>query len=395
MNKNLTLMFLASTLGSLIPNQSLAREGWVVTLQGEAIEGDIFYKGSVKYIRECPGDQEFKIEDLELERTEINCEIKIDVFSSGALENVKSRGHLNCGVSSPQEGFATVDQSGNWKGFDVAFCQAVASAVFGDPSKVEFSTLNPKTRFVALQSGETDIITGQKIDEIQANSNLGYQSVGPNYIDGQGFLVNEELGYTSATELTGSKICVRTGTTDELNLANYFRGKGIEFQTVPIISLEEGAKLYSSGLCDVYTADTNDLRLLQSKLTIPDKQEILPELISKEPIGPIILDDDQQWGNITRWTLNAMILAEELGITSENIDEMLSSDDPNVRRLLGEEGDLGVKLGLSPQWAYNVIKNVGNYGEAFQNNLTSPFNIERGLNAQFKDGGLLYAPLMR
>jgi len=314
---------------------------------------------------------------------------------ASTLDDVKARGELQCGVATPLPGFAAPNADNVWEGLDVEVCRAVAAAIFGDPMKVKITPTTSKERFTVLQSGEIDMLARNTTWTFSRDVNLGFEFVGVNYYDGQGFLVNKSLGVSSATELDGASVCVQTGTTTELNLADYFRAQGMKYETVPIATAEEGAKVYDEGRCDVYTTDASGLHSLRSTLAAPAEQVVLPEIISKEPLGPLVRHGDQQWGDIARWTLNAMIIAEELGVTSANIDEMTSSTNPEILRLLGVEGNMGEQLGLDAKWAYNVIKNVGNYGESFKRNLTDTLNIERGINAQWKDGGLLYAPPMR
>ncbi|MCZ4282660.1 amino acid ABC transporter substrate-binding protein [Kiloniella laminariae] len=314
---------------------------------------------------------------------------------AGTLDDVKAKGFLQCGVATPLPGFAAPNAQNEWEGLDVDVCRAVGAAVFGDASKVKYTPTTSKERFTVLQAGEVDMLSRNTTWTFSRDVNLGFEFTGVNYYDGQGFMVNKSLGVSSATELDGASVCVQTGTTTELNLADYFRSKGMSYETVPVATAEEGAKVYDEGRCDVYTTDASGLYSLRSTLSAPADQIVLPEIISKEPLGPLVRHGDQQWGDISRWSLNAMIIAEELGVTSANVDEMLSSENPEILRLLGAEGNMGEQLGLDAKWAYNIVKQVGNYGESFKRNLTDSLNIERGINAQWKDGGLLYAPPMR
>ncbi|HVL21602.1 MAG TPA: amino acid ABC transporter substrate-binding protein [Amaricoccus sp.] len=317
--------------------------------------------------------------------------------SATTLDDVKARGALKCGVNVGLAGFSAPDQAGRWQGFDVDYCRALAAAIFGDQEKVEFTPATTETRFTALVSGEIDVLARNSTWTFSRDVDLKLDFVGVNYYDGQGFMVSKDLGVTSAKELDGATICIQTGTTTELNLADFFKTNGMSYQPVPIQSESEARQQFLGGACDAYTTDASGLAAARSGYPNPDNYIILPEIISKEPLGPVVRHGDNQWADIGRWTLNALIEAEELGITKANIDEMKGSQNPEVRRLLGVEGSLGKMFGLSDEWAYNAIKANGNYGEIFTATIGegTPSNLDRGLNAQWKDGGLLYSPPFR
>jgi general L-amino acid transport system substrate-binding protein len=318
--------------------------------------------------------------------------------SAGTLDDVKAKGFVQCGVSTGLPGFAAPNDQGVWAGFDVDYCRALAAAIFGDPKAVKFTPTTAKERFTALQSGEVDILARNTTWTFSRDVNLGFEFVGVNYYDGQGFMVPKSLGVSSAKELDGASVCIATGTTTELNLADYFRSHNMKYESVVIETSEEGRQAYEAGRCDVYTTDQSGLYAQRSALPNPSDHVVLPEIISKEPLGPLVRHGDNNWGDVGRWVLNALIIAEELGVTSKNVTEMRSaSNNPEVRRLLGAEGDMGQQLGLNNDWAYNEIKLVGNYGEIFERNIGqgTPLAIERGLNALWTNGGILYAPPMR
>ncbi|MGF1629446.1 MAG: amino acid ABC transporter substrate-binding protein [Kiloniellaceae bacterium] len=318
--------------------------------------------------------------------------------TAATLDDVKSKGFVQCGVSTGVPGFSFTDDAGNWQGFDPAVCQAVAAAIFGDASKVKYTPTTGKTRFTALASGEVDVLSRNTTWTLSRDADLGFTFLGVNYYDGQGFMVPKALGVTSAKELAGASICIQTGTTTELNLADYFRLNNMNYEPVPIETNEEARTNYLGGRCDVYTTDASGLAASRATFDNPADHIILPEIISKEPLGPLVRQGDDQWADIVRWSLNALILAEEYGITSENVDEMAKgTDNPEVNRLLGNEGDMGAMLGVDNKWAYNIVKQVGNYGEVFEQFIgaSTPIGLERGLNAQYKDGGILYAPPAR
>ncbi|MBD0864377.1 MAG: amino acid ABC transporter substrate-binding protein [Rhodobacteraceae bacterium] len=320
--------------------------------------------------------------------------------AAGTLDDVKARGTLNCGVSTGLVGFAVPDASGEWKGFDVAVCRAVAAAVLGDPSAVEFVPTTTKTRFTALASGEIDMLSRNTTWTFSRDVDLRFEFAGINYYDGQGFLIPQELGVSSATELDGATICIQAGTTTELNLADFFRSNNISYEPVPVETNAEAQQQYLAGACDVYTTDASGLAATRAAFESPDDHVVLPDIISKEPLGPLVRHGDHEWGDIVRWTLFALIAAEELGITSANLAELSArsnEDRPEVARLLGTEGTLGEMLGLDPEWAQRVLAVGGNYGEIFAANIgeDTPIGLARGLNAQWTHGGLLYAPPFR
>jgi general L-amino acid transport system substrate-binding protein len=318
--------------------------------------------------------------------------------SAATLDDVKAKGHVQCGVSQGLPGFSNPDDEGNWSGIDVDVCRAVAAAVFGDANAVKFTPLSAKERFTALQSGEVDVLSRNTTWTATRDTALGLDFVGVTYYDGQGFMVRKELGVTSALGLDGATVCVNAGTTTELNLADYFRANSMEFVPVVFEKADEEVAAYDSGRCDAWTTDASGLAANRTKLANPDDHVILPEIISKEPLGPVVRHGDSQWGDIVRWALYAMLEAEEYGVNSGNVDDMkANSTDPTVRRLLGAEGEMGQSLGLPNEWGYNIIKQVGNYGESFERNLGAgtPLRLERGLNALWKDGGLQYAMPIR
>ncbi len=314
------------------------------------------------------------------------------------LESVKEKDFVQCGVSTGLPGFSNPDEKGNWQGLDVDVCRAVAAAVLGDAGKVKYIPLTAKERFTALQSGEIDVLSRNTTWTQTRDTKLGLNFAGVNYYDGQGFLVSKNLGVNSALELDGAAVCIQSGTTTELNLSDYFRQHKMSYTPVVFDTSDQTVKGFESGRCDVLTSDQSQLYALRIKLADPDSAKVLPEVISKEPLGPVVRQGDDQWFNIVKWSLNAMINAEELGLTSANIDEMkASSSNPNVKRLIGLEGPKGEGLGLNDDWAYQIVKQVGNYGEAFDRNVGSgsPLNIERGINALWNAGGFMYAPPMR
>ncbi|MDV7338273.1 amino acid ABC transporter substrate-binding protein [Terasakiella sp. A23] len=318
-------------------------------------------------------------------------------MAADTLEAVKARGELLCGASTGLPGFSLPDEKGNWTGLDVDTCRAVAAAVLGDANKVKFIPLTAKERFTALQSGEIDILSRNTTWTHTRDTSLGLNFAGVNYYDGQGFLVQKELGVKSALELDGASVCIQAGTTTELNLADYFKLNGMSFSPVVYDTSDQTVQGFAAGRCDILTSDQSQLYALRSKLDDPSKAVVLPEVISKEPLGPVVRQGDDAWFNIVKWTLFAQVNAEEFGVTSGNADEMLKSNNPNIQRLLGTSGDAGAKLGLGANWAYNAIKQVGNYGEMFDRNVgpKTPLQISRGLNALWTKGGLQYAPPVR
>jgi general L-amino acid transport system substrate-binding protein len=317
---------------------------------------------------------------------------------AATLDDVKSKGFIQCGVTTGLAGFAFTDDAGGWDGFDVDYCRALAAAIFGDREAVKFTPTTGKTRFTALASGEVDILARNTTWTFSRDADLKFTFVGVNYYDGQGFMVPKELGVTSATELDGATVCIQTGTTTELNLADFFRASGMSYEPVPIETNAEGQQKYLAQACDTYTTDASGLAATRATFENPGDHVILPEIISKEPLGPLVRHGDDQWGDIARWVLNALITAEEKGITAANADDMAaSSEDPETRRLLGVEGDLGAMIGLDADWAVKAIKAGGNYGEIFDRHLgpSTQIALERGLNAQWTDGGILYSPPFR
>ncbi|QIK40157.1 amino acid ABC transporter substrate-binding protein [Pontivivens nitratireducens] len=318
--------------------------------------------------------------------------------SAQTLAEVQERDTLRCGVTTGLVGFAAPNETGEWEGFDVAICRAVAAAVLGDGSKVEFIPTTGSTRFTALASGEIDLLARNTTWTFSRDVDLEFEFIGVNYYDGQGFLVRKDLGVTSANELDGATVCIQTGTTTELNLADFFRANDMSYEPVPIETNAEAQQQYLANACDVYTTDASGLAATRASFETPSDHMLLPEIISKEPLGPLVRHGDNAWGDIARWTLNALIAAEELGITSENLEEMSAgTDNPEINRLLGSEGNLGEMLGLSSDWAVNAISAGGNYGEIFEDNIgvDTAIGLDRGLNAQWTDGGLLYSPPFR
>ena len=317
---------------------------------------------------------------------------------AGTLDDVKARGELICGSNTGLTGFGTPDANGNWTGFDVDLCRALAAAVLGDPNKVKFLPTTGETRFTALQSGEVDVLVRNSTWTASRDSELALDFVAVNYYDGQGFMVKKDLGVASAKELDGATVCIQTGTTTELNLADFFKQNNITYQPVTVADDSEAQRQYLAGACDTYTTDASGLAA--SRATMPDAENhiILPEIISKEPLGPVVRHGDNNWGDIVRWTYYALLIAEEKGITSANVEEvMASTTDEEVKRLLGASGDMGAKFGLDNAAFKNAIAAVGNYGEIFSRNIGegTTINLARGLNALWTQGGLQYAPPFR
>ena len=317
--------------------------------------------------------------------------------SAQTLTTIKNRGELICGANGTLAGFGLPDPQGNWTGFDVDFCRAIAAAIFNDPTKVKFVPLTAKDRFTALQSGEIDVLSRNTTWTLSRDTSLGLDFVAVTYYDGQGFMVRKALKVNSALELNGAAVCVQEGTTSELNLADYFRANHMQLKTVTFATGDEARKAYESGRCDAYTTDSSGLYGERQKLAVPGDHIVLPEIISKEPLTPAVRHGDSQWTDIVRWTHFAMVDAEELGVTKANVDEKLKSDDPETRRMLGAEGQYGEALGLTNDWVYRIVKHVGNYGEVFERNIGqgSPLKIVRGLNALWTKGGLQYGPPFR
>ncbi len=313
------------------------------------------------------------------------------------LASVKNRGDLICGVSPGLAGFGIPDAKGDWTGLDVDLCRAIAAAIFNDPKKVKFTPLSSKDRFTALQSGEVDLLSRTSTWTMSRDTTLGLTFAGVNYYDGQAFLVQKKLGIDTARKLDGASICLQQGTTTELNVADYFRKNKIKYEPVTFDKGDEAIKAFESGRCDALTDDSSALYALKLKLVNPAEAVVLPELISKEPLGPVVRSSDLQWFNLVKWTHDAMLNAEELGVTKANVDEMLKSDNPEIRRLLGVEGKFGEGVGLTSDWVYRIVKHVGNYGEAFERSVGqgSELKIARGKNALWTEGGLQYAPPIR
>jgi len=317
--------------------------------------------------------------------------------SAGTLEDVKKRGHLVCGVNNGVPGFSAPDDKGRMQGIDADVCYATAAAVLGDASKVEFTPLTAKERFTALSSGEVDLLSRNTTHTLHRDAALGLNFTYYNYIDGQGFMVKKELGVKSALELDGAAVCIQQGTTTELNLADYFRANNMQYKPIGYETAPQTRDGFDKGACDVLTSDKSQLAAHRTELKDPDNAIILPETISKEPLGPVVRQGDDAWFNIVKWVVFAMINAEEAGINSKNVDELRkNSDNPNVKRILGMEGEMGKNLQLSNDWAYNIIKQVGNYGESYSRKV-EPLGIARkgSVNELWTRGGVLYAPPIR
>jgi general L-amino acid transport system substrate-binding protein len=317
--------------------------------------------------------------------------------NAGILDDVKAKGHLQCGVNTGLTGFSAPNDKGKWEGFDVDFCRAMAAGIFGNADKVKYTPLTSKERFTALQSGEIDVLARNTTWTFTRDVNLGLEFIGSNYYDGQGFMVRKDLGVKSTKELDGASVCIQTGTTTELNLADYFRSNSMKFKSVVFEKADEIRAAYDAGRCDVYTTDRSGLAAQRSLLKDPEAHVVLPEVVSKEPLGPVVRHGQSEWGDVARWTLYALVVAEELGVTSANVDDMKSSKNPEVLRLLGVEGKMGEQLGVRPDWAYQIIKTVGNYSEIYERHVgvNTPLKLERGINALWTQGGLLYAPPFR
>jgi general L-amino acid transport system substrate-binding protein len=328
--------------------------------------------------------------------------VAASVVATGAsaqatLASVKQKGTLTCGSNTGLAGFGVPDAQGNWTGFDVDFCRAISAAIFDDPTKVRFIPLAAKDRFTALQSGEVDVLVRNTTWTMSRDTQLGLDFVGVNYYDGQGFMVRKKLGVSSAKELNGASVCTQQGTTTELNLADYFRANNMKYEVVAFATSDETFKAYDSGRCDAFTTDASGLYAERLRASAPDDHIVLPEIISKEPLGPSVRHGDNQWGDIVRWTHYAMLNAEELGVTKANVDQMKNSPNPEIKRLLGTEGKFGEAIGLTNDFAYRVIKHVGNYGEVFEKNIGegSRLKIKRGQNALWTKGGLQYGVPIR
>jgi general L-amino acid transport system substrate-binding protein len=317
--------------------------------------------------------------------------------SAQTLKKVQDRGSLVCGVSQGLPGFSNTDDKGNWTGFDVDLCRAVAAAVFNDASKVKYLPLSAKDRFTALQSGEIDVLSRNSTWTLSRDASLGIDFTAVNYYDGQGFMVRKSLKVNSALELNGASICTQTGTTTELNLADYFRSNNMKYEVIAFVTADETVKSYEAGRCDAFTTDVSQLYAEKLKLSNPGDHVILPEIISKEPLAAAVRRGDDQWLAIVKWVQFAMLDAEELGVSSKTVDEAVKSTQPDIRRLVGTEGNYGEQLGLTKDWVVRIVKQVGNYGEAFDRNVGagSKLGISRGLNRLWTKGGIQYAPPIR
>jgi general L-amino acid transport system substrate-binding protein len=317
--------------------------------------------------------------------------------SAQTLKAVKDRGSLLCGVGQGVAGFSLPDDKGNWTGLDVEFCRAIAAAIFNDATKVKFVPLSAKDRFTALQSGSIDVLSRNSTWTSSRDTSLGLNFAAITYYDGQGFLVRKALKVNSALELNGASVCTQTGTTTELNLADFFRANNMKYEVIAFATSDETIKAYDGGRCDVFTTDVSQLYAEKLKLTNANDHVILPEIISKEPLGPVVRHGDDQWFDIVKWVHFAMLNAEELGVSSKNIDEALKSNQPEIRRLVGTEGAYGEQLGLTKDWVVRIVKLVGNYGESFERNVgtNSKLGISRGLNRLWTKGGIQYAPPIR
>jgi general L-amino acid transport system substrate-binding protein len=317
--------------------------------------------------------------------------------SATTLEDVKKRGMLNCGANGQLPGFGLPDAQGTWTGLDVDLCRAVAAAIFNDTNKVKYVALTAKDRFVALQSGDVDVLARNTTWTLQRDAQFSLKATAVNYFDGQGFIIRKDLKVNSALELNDATICVQQGTTTELNLADYFRANKMRLKSVTFLQVDEAVGAYESGRCNAYTTDASGLYSVRLKLAKPEDHVVLPEIISKEPLAPFVRQGDDQWFNIVKWVHFAMINAEELNVTKANVDEQMKSENPDIKRLLGAQDNFGEQLGLTKDWAYRVIKLVGNYGEVFDRNVgqSSPLKITRGLNNLWTKGGLQYAPPIR
>ncbi len=313
------------------------------------------------------------------------------------VDTVKQRGQLVCGVNVGLGGFSAADDKGVWAGLDVDYCKSIAAAVLGDAAKVRYVPTTTKERFTALQSGEIDVLSRNTTWTISRDSSLGLSFAGINYFDGQGFMVKKKANIKSAKELGGATVCVQTGTTTELNLADFFRANKLQYKPLVFEKLDEALRAYQADRCDSFTTDASGLYASRLQVGNPDDHVVLPEIISKEPLGPVVRQGDPHWFTIVKWVHYALLNAEELGVTKANVDQMTGSANPDIKRLLGKEGDFGKGIGLDNDWAYRIVKQVGNYGELFERNvgMGSRLKIERGLNDLWTKGGLQYAPPIR
>src|SRR6478735_6092082 len=323
--------------------------------------------------------------------------LSTQMASAQTLKTVKDRGMLSCGVSQGLPGFSSPDDKGNWTGLDVDICRALSVVIFNDPSKIKFVPTSAKDRFTALQSGEIDVLSRNTTWTISRDTSLGANFTGVTYYDGQGFMVKKSLKVNSALELNSASVCVQTGTTTEQNLADYFKANNMKYEVIAFGTNDETVKAYEAGRCDVFTTDQSGLYANRLKLANPNDHMVLPEIISKEPLGPMVRHGDDQWFDIVKWTLFALVTTEELGVTSKNVDEKAKLESPELKRVLGSDGNFGEQLGLTKDWVVRIVKSVGNYGEVFDRNVGagSPLGINRGLNNLWNKGGLQYAPPIR
>lgn len=313
------------------------------------------------------------------------------------LDDVKAKGYVQCGVTAGVPGMSAPDANNNWSGLEVDYCRAMAAAIFNDAEKVRYTPLTSQERFAALSSGEIDVLSRTTTWTMSRDTDLGIKFVGTMFYDGQGFLVRKADGIASALDLGGAAVCIESGTTTELNAADYFASNKIEFNPVVFVDKDEVLKAYDDGRCDVLTSDASQLASDRTKFAVPADHVLLPEIISKEPLGPSVRQGDDRWFNIARWTYYALLEAEELGVTQANVDEMLGSDNPSIKRLLGVEGDFGTPIGLTKDWAYQIVKLIGNYGESYDRNLgpSTAIGLQRGINALWNAGGIQYSPPIR
>ena len=316
---------------------------------------------------------------------------------AGTLDDIKKRGELRCGVTQALAGFSVADDKGRWTGLDVDYCRALASAIFHDPEKVTFRPTSSKERFTVLQSGEIDVLARVTTWTTSRDVDMPFDFIGVNYYDGQGFMVRKDLGIKSVKDLSGASICTNTGTSTETNMADYFKANGLEYKPVIFEKSEEVKSAYDAGRCDAYSSDVSGLYVQRKLLANPDAHDILPEVISKEPLGPLVRQEDPAFKDLAAWTHHCMVNAEEYGVTQANVDEMRNSNNPNIRRLLGVEANGADKLGVGQDFCYHIVKNTGNYGEAYDRNVgkDSPLSIERGLNRLWNQGGIMFAPPLR
>lgn len=317
--------------------------------------------------------------------------------ASPTLDAIKAKGYVQCGVTGGVPGFSAPDANNNWTGLEVDYCRALAAAIFNNADAVRYTPLTSQERFTALSAGEIDVLSRTTTWTMSRDTQLGIKFVGTMFYDGQGFMVRKSDNIASALDLSGAAICIESGTTTELNAADYFAANKLEFNTVVFVDQDEVVKAYEDGRCDVYTTDSSALAAERSKFADPSAHVILPEIISKEPLGPVVRQGDDGFFNIARWTYFALLEAEELGVSSANVDEMLASDNPAIKRLLGVEGDFGTPMGLTKDWAYQIIKLVGNYAEVYEKHVgpNTAIGLARGLNALWKDGGIQYSPPIR